>query len=121
MLVGFIMLGEHAGSYRISTLTAEALPGGWYLATAVVLILVGALSKSAVLPFQSWLPVAMAAPTPVSAYLHAAAMVKAGVYLLGLLAPVLAAAGPWRPVVTVAGVATMLWRVGGTAADGLKC
>ncbi|RKN49219.1 Na+/H+ antiporter subunit A [Micromonospora endolithica] len=114
MLVGFIMLGEQAGSYRWSTLTTERLPGGAYLVTAVLLILAGALSKSAVLPFQSWLPVAMAAPTPVSAYLHAAAMVKAGVYLLGLLAPVLAAVGPWRPVVTVAGLATML--IGGWAA-----
>ncbi|MGN9809691.1 Na+/H+ antiporter subunit A [Micromonospora sp. BQ11] len=114
MLVGFIMLGEHAGTYRWSAIAERPLPGGAYLVTAVVLILAGALSKSAVLPFQSWLPVAMAAPTPVSAYLHAAAMVKAGVYLLGLLAPALAAVGPWRPVVTVAGLAGLL--VGGWAA-----
>ncbi|MGC4769492.1 Na+/H+ antiporter subunit A [Micromonospora sp. DT44] len=108
MLVGFILLGEHAGSYRWSEIAAHPLPGGGYLVTAVLLILAGALSKSAVLPFSSWLPVAMAAPTPVSAYLHAAAMVKAGVYLVGLLAPVLATVGPWRPVVLIAGVATML-------------
>ncbi|WP_435205911.1 Na+/H+ antiporter subunit A [Micromonospora sp. bgisy143] len=108
MLVGFILLGEHAGSYRWSEIATHPLPAGGYLATAVLLILAGALSKSAVLPFSSWLPVAMAAPTPVSAYLHAAAMVKAGVYLVGLLAPVLATVGPWRPVVQVAGVATML-------------
>ncbi|MGC5329423.1 Na+/H+ antiporter subunit A [Micromonospora sp. DT62] len=114
MLVGFIMLGGHAGTYRWSEITAAPLPGGAYLVAAVVLILTGALSKSAVLPFSSWLPVAMAAPTPVSAYLHAAAMVKAGVYLIALLAPVLAAAGPWRPVVVVAGLATML--TGGWAA-----
>ncbi|PZF99441.1 Na+/H+ antiporter subunit A [Micromonospora deserti] len=114
MLVGFIMLGEHAGSYRWSALAAGPLPGGAYLVTAVVLILVGALSKSAVLPFSSWLPVAMAAPTPVSAYLHAAAMVKAGVYLIGLLGPVLATVGPWRPVAVIAGTATML--LGGWAA-----
>ncbi|MDM4723142.1 Na+/H+ antiporter subunit A [Micromonospora sp. WMMA1363] len=114
MLVGFVMLGERAGSYRWSELPAAPLPGGAYLVTAVLLILVGALSKSAVLPFNSWLPVAMAAPTPVSAYLHAAAMVKAGVYLIGLLAPVLATTGPWRPVVTAAGLATMV--VGGWAA-----
>ena len=55
---------------------------------AVVLLLVGALSKSALVPFHFWLPGAMAAPTPVSAYLHAAAMVKAGIYLVALLAPV---------------------------------
>ncbi|WP_433537573.1 Na+/H+ antiporter subunit A [Micromonospora sp. CA-249363] len=108
MLVGFILLGEHAGSYRWSEIAAHPLPGGGYLVTAVLLILAGALSKSAVLPFSSWLPVAMAAPTPVSAYLHAAAMVKAGVYLVGLLAPVLAPVGPWRPLVQVAGVATMI-------------
>ncbi|MCM0675975.1 Na+/H+ antiporter subunit A [Micromonospora phytophila] len=114
MLVGFLMLGGHAGSYRWSAITAAELPGGAYLVTAVVLILVGALSKSALLPFNSWLPVAMAAPTPVSAYLHAAAMVKAGVYLIGLLAPVLATVGPWRPVVVVTGLATML--LGGWAA-----
>ncbi|PZG13176.1 Na+/H+ antiporter subunit A [Micromonospora craterilacus] len=114
MLIGFIMLGHHAGTYRWSELAERPLPGGAYLASAVLLILLGALSKSAVLPFTSWLPVAMAAPTPVSAYLHAAAMVKAGVYLLGLLAPVLAVAGPWRPVVLVAGLATMV--MGGWAA-----
>ncbi|MET7706714.1 Na+/H+ antiporter subunit A [Micromonospora sp. NPDC005413] len=108
MLVGFIMLGTHAGTYRWSEIAAQPLPGGGYLVAAVLLILAGALSKSAVLPFSSWLPAAMAAPTPVSAYLHAAAMVKAGVYLIGLLAPVLATVGPWRPVVQVGGVATML-------------
>ncbi|TCB96248.1 Na+/H+ antiporter subunit A [Micromonospora zingiberis] len=108
MLVGFIMLGHHAGTYRWSELAERPLPGGTYLVVAVLLILLGALSKSALLPFTSWLPVAMAAPTPVSAYLHAAAMVKAGIYLLGLLAPVLAVVGPWRPVVLVAGLATMV-------------
>ncbi|MEU8298358.1 Na+/H+ antiporter subunit A [Micromonospora sp. NPDC048909] len=114
MLVGFIMIGEHAGTYRWSEIAARPLPGGGYLVAAVLLVLVGALSKSAVLPFSSWLPVAMAAPTPVSAYLHAAAMVKAGVYLIGLLAPMLATVGPWRPVVVVAGLASML--AGGWAA-----
>ncbi|MEV2240559.1 Na+/H+ antiporter subunit A [Micromonospora sp. NPDC049891] len=114
MLIGFIMLGHHAGTYRWSEVAQQPLPGGAYLVVAALLILLGALSKSAVLPFTSWLPVAMAAPTPVSAYLHAAAMVKAGVYLLGLLAPVLAVVGPWRPVVVIAGLATML--VGGWAA-----
>ncbi|MFC0508627.1 Na+/H+ antiporter subunit A [Micromonospora costi] len=114
MLVGFILLGEHAGTYRWSEIAARPLDGGGHLVAAVLLILIGALSKSAVLPFSSWLPVAMAAPTPVSAYLHAAAMVKAGVYLIGLLAPALATVGPWRPVVLVAGLATMI--VGGWAA-----
>ncbi|MFC4145391.1 Na+/H+ antiporter subunit A [Micromonospora mangrovi] len=114
MLVGLLLLGRHAGGYRWSAIAAAPLPGGRYLAVAVLLILAGALAKSAVLPFSSWLPVAMAAPTPVSAYLHAAAMVKAGVYLVGLLAPALAVAGPWRPVTVVAGLATLV--AGGWAA-----
>ncbi|MCA2218866.1 Na+/H+ antiporter subunit A [Jidongwangia harbinensis] len=108
MLVGIIMLGEHADSYRWSQV-ASALPDGGYLAVAVVLLLLGALSKSAIFPFSFWLPAAMAAPTPVSAYLHAAAMVKAGVFLVGLLGPVLAGVAPWRPVVLVAGIVTMLF------------
>jgi multicomponent Na+:H+ antiporter subunit A len=108
MLVGIIMLGEHAGSYRWSQVTS-ALPDGGYLAVAVVLLLLGALSKSAIFPFSFWLPAAMAAPTPVSAYLHAAAMVKAGVFLVGLLGPALADAASWRPVVLIAGTVTMLF------------
>ena len=108
MLVGFLLLGHHAGSYRWSVVAAAPLPGGGYLATAVLLVLAGALAKSAVFPFNAWLPVAMAAPTPVSAYLHAAAMVKAGIFLIGLLGPTLAPAGPWRPVTVVAGLVTLV-------------
>ncbi|MGC5017763.1 Na+/H+ antiporter subunit A [Micromonospora sp. DT47] len=114
MLVGFLILGGHAGTYRWSEIAGGPLPGGGTLVAAVLLILTGALAKSAIVPFNSWLPVAMAAPTPVSAYLHAAAMVKAGVYLIGLLAPVLADAGPWRPVVLTLGLVTMI--AGGWAA-----
>lgn len=108
MLVGIIMLGEHAGSYQWSQVEL-APPHGGYLAVAVVLLLLGALSKSAIFPFSFWLPKAMAAPTPVSAYLHAAAMVKAGVFLVGLLGPVFADAVTWRPLVLVAGTVTMLF------------
>ncbi|MFE9693173.1 Na+/H+ antiporter subunit A [Micromonospora sp. NPDC005806] len=114
MLVGFLLLGHHAGGYRWSLITAGPPPGGGYLVVAVLLILTGALAKSAVFPFSSWLPVAMAAPTPVSAYLHAAAMVKAGVFLIGLLGPALAPAGPWRAVTAVAGLVTLV--AGGWAA-----
>ncbi len=102
MLVGFIMLGQHAGSYRWSVVI-EALPAGPYLAVALVLILLGALSKSALFPFSFWLPSAMAAPTPVSAYLHAAAMVKAGVFLIGMLTPAVTGSLAWQPVVWVCG------------------
>ncbi|GIJ72549.1 hypothetical protein Voc01_074660 [Virgisporangium ochraceum] len=108
MLVGVIMLGQHAGSYRWSQV-ATNLPDGAYLSVAVVLLLAGALSKSAVFPFSFWLPAAMAAPTPVSAYLHAAAMVKAGVFLVGLVAPALADVASWRAVLLGAGVVTMLF------------
>ncbi|HWH01808.1 MAG TPA: Na+/H+ antiporter subunit A [Pilimelia sp.] len=113
MLAGFVMLGQHAGSYRWSQV-AQALPTGGYLTVALVLILFGALTKSAIFPFSFWLPAAMAAPTPVSAYLHAAAMVKAGVFLVALLGPAVADATPWRPVLLAAGTATML--AGGWAA-----
>ena len=74
-------------------------------------MLVGAISKSAIIPFHFWLPGAMAAPTPVSAYLHAAAMVKAGIYLIARLRPGFAAPPPWRPIVLGLGLVTML--VGG--------
>ncbi|MFE3199380.1 Na+/H+ antiporter subunit A [Embleya sp. NPDC059237] len=112
MLVGLILLGERAGTYRLSEILADP-PGGTLVTTSIVLILVGALAKSAIVPFGSWLPAAMAAPTPVSAYLHAAAMVKAGVYLIARLAPGFAELAPWRPIVLITGCATLLlagWR-----------
>lgn len=113
MLVGFLIIGQSAGTYRISAILADPPRAGLAVSVAVVLILCGALSKSAIWPFSLWLPNAMAAPTPVSAYLHAAAMVKAGVYLVARLAPGFADVPVWRPVVIVLGAATMLlggWR-----------
>ena len=120
MLVGLIMLGHLAGTYRISAILAQAQDnaptlfsgtGGTMVSAAVVLILAGAITKSALLPFHFWLPGAMAAPTPVSAYLHAAAMVKAGIYLVARLAPGFSDTAYWQPVVLGLGLATML--VGG--------
>ncbi|KAB1159017.1 Na+/H+ antiporter subunit A [Micromonospora sp. AMSO12t] len=113
MLAGFVMLGQHAGTYRWSQIATD-LPGGGYLAVALVLILLGALSKSAIFPFSFWLPGAMAAPTPVSAYLHAAAMVKAGVFLVALMGPAVVGVTPWRPVLLAGGLITMF--LGGWAA-----
>ena len=107
MLIGVVLLVVDAGTSSISTILAEA-PTGPVVDAALVLILVGALSKSAIFPFHFWLPGAMAAPTPVSAYLHAAAMVKAGIYLIARLAPVFAIAPTWRPIVIGLGVFTML-------------
>lgn len=113
MLVGIILLGHEAGSFRLSDIAADP-PTGTAVTVAVLLILVGAVSKSALIPFHFWLPGAMAAPTPVSAYLHAAAMVKAGVYLIAVLAPVFATTPGWRPVLMTLGLLTMI--VGGLRA-----
>ncbi|MCF6509289.1 Na+/H+ antiporter subunit A [Blastococcus sp. MG754426] len=110
MLVGLIMLGETSGSYLLSEVVAD--PGsGPLLVAGTMLVIAGAVTKSAMIPFHFWLPAAMEAPTPVSAYLHAAAMVKAGIYLVARLAPGFADVPGWRPVVLGLGVATML--VGG--------
>jgi multicomponent Na+:H+ antiporter subunit A len=112
MLVGIIVLGNITGTYLLSELIADP-PTGLAASVAVVLILVGALSKSAIVPMHFWLPGAMAAPTPVSAYLHAAAMVKAGVYLIARMTPGFADTPGWRPTVVTLGLLTMLlagWR-----------
>jgi len=112
MLLGLILLAQEAGTASLSRILADP-PGGTTVAVALVLVLVGAFTKSAQVPFHPWLPAAMAAPTPVSAYLHAAAMVKAGVYLVARLAPAFATVSPWRPLVLTVGLLTMLvggWR-----------
>jgi multicomponent Na+:H+ antiporter subunit A len=110
MLVGLILIGQASGSFLLSEVVAD--PGsGTAVTVGAALVLAGAVTKSALVPFHFWLPAAMEAPTPVSAYLHAAAMVKAGVYLVARLAPGLADVPGWRAVVLGLGVATML--VGG--------
>jgi len=112
MLVGIVVLGNMSGTYLLSELIA-APPTGVAASVGVVLVLVGALSKSAIVPMHFWLPGAMAAPTPVSAYLHAAAMVKAGVYLVARMSPGFADSPPWRPTVVILGLLTMVlagWR-----------
>ncbi|MFI7446424.1 Na+/H+ antiporter subunit A [Nonomuraea sp. NPDC049714] len=111
MLAGFVAIGEAAGTYRISEIVARPPAGG--LAVPLALVLAGALAKSAIFPFSSWLPAAMAAPTPVSAYLHAAAMVKAGVYLLARLGPAFGDLVAWRAPAVLLGAVTMAlggWR-----------
>ncbi|WP_133742401.1 Na+/H+ antiporter subunit A [Actinorugispora endophytica] len=107
MLVGLIMLGEAAGTYLISELLADP-PGGPLTTVALALVLVGALSKSAILPFSLWLPSAMQAPTPVSGYLHAAAMVKAGVYLVARLTPGFGDLAVWQYTTLAFGTVTMV-------------
>jgi len=108
MLVGIVLLGDAAGSYRISELVADPPTTSTSVAWGVGLLLVGAITKSALVPFHFWLPGAMAAPTPVSAYLHAAAMVKAGVYLVARFAPGYADVPVWQVMVLVLGGLTML-------------
>lgn len=107
MLGGFVVLGQAAGTYRISEILTSP-PDGTTVAVALVLILVGAFTKSAQYPFHGWLPAAMIAPTPISAYLHSAAMVKAGIYLVARLAPAFAGVGIWRPLVVTVGLFTMI-------------
>jgi multicomponent Na+:H+ antiporter subunit A len=112
MLVGILLIGLDAGTFRITAVLADP-PAGAAITTGVVLLLIGAVSKSALFPFHFWLPGAMAAPTPVSAYLHAAAMVKAGVYLVALAAPAFAGVPGWHGLLLSLGLVTMLlggWR-----------
>ncbi|WP_299299630.1 Na+/H+ antiporter subunit A [uncultured Brachybacterium sp.] len=115
MLVGLLMVASQAGSMRLSVIVGDPMweQAGPSLVTAMVLILAGATSKSALLPTHFWLPGAMAAPTPVSAYLHAAAMVKAGIYLILRMAPALTHLEVVTMILAAVGAATMLvggWR-----------
>ncbi|MGV9195433.1 Na+/H+ antiporter subunit A [Microbacterium sp. MC2] len=111
MLIGIVIFVAAFGTSSMTEIFAAWAAGGGddpLIAVAVVMILVGALSKSAIFPFHFWLPGAMTAPTPVSAYLHAAAMVKAGIYLIARFAPAFADIEPWRPIVLSLGAFTML-------------
>ncbi|MBA9001672.1 Na+/H+ antiporter subunit A [Thermomonospora cellulosilytica] len=107
MLAGLIVLGQAAGTFTISVLLADP-PRGGAVELALVLILLGAFAKSAQMPLHSWLPAAMVAPSPVSAYLHAAAMVQAGVYLVARLAPGFAETAVWRPLVIAVGLVSLV-------------
>lgn len=110
MIAGMLILGEIAGSYKLTDILAagEAIRASdWYL-PALILILLGAFTKSAQFPFHFWLPHAMAAPTPVSAYLHSATMVKAGVFLMARMWPALAGTEAWFYIVTTTGLVTMV-------------
>ncbi|MBD8685948.1 MULTISPECIES: monovalent cation/H+ antiporter subunit A [unclassified Rhizobium] len=110
LLAGFLILGHMAGSYDLDDILAKGseIRAHALYVPALVLILIGALTKSAQFPFHFWLPNAMAAPTPVSAYLHSATMVKAGVFLLVRLWPVLAGTQEWFWLLGFAGITTLL-------------
>ncbi|TGO06731.1 Na+/H+ antiporter subunit A [Serinibacter arcticus] len=109
MLGGIIVLGQvDGGSYSLHELVTATPEMTTLTSVAIICVLVGAVSKSALIPFHFWLPAAMAAPTPVSAYLHAAAMVKAGVYLVARLAPGFSTWASWEWPLLVLASGTML-------------
>ena len=110
LLAGLVLLSHVAGTSTISDLITQGdviREDGLYGAI-LILVLLGAFTKSAQFPFHFWLPGAMAAPTPVSAYLHSATMVKAGIYLLARLTPVLGGTETWQIALTGVGSVTMV-------------
>jgi multicomponent Na+:H+ antiporter subunit A len=110
MLAGILVIGSIAGGYSLDTwiTQAEEIKQSNLYRTGLILILLGVFTKSAQFPFHFWLPGAMQAPTPVSSYLHSATMVKAGVFLLARLNPILGGTQEWTYIIPLAGVITML-------------
>jgi len=111
LLAGVLLLGQVVGSFELTAVLAagDTVRAHPLYETILLLVLLGAFTKSAQFPFHFWLPHAMAAPTPVSAYLHSATMVKAGVFLLGRLFPTLAGTELWFYAVSGVGLATQLF------------
>ena len=110
LLAGILLLGHVVGSYNLDEVLAHTIQvreSGYYPAI-LVLVLLGAFTKSAQFPFHFWLPHAMAAPTPVSAYLHSATMVKAGIFLMARFYPLLSGTDMWFLIVSLTGLATLL-------------
>ncbi|MBW4706636.1 monovalent cation/H+ antiporter subunit A [Roseobacter sp. YSTF-M11] len=110
MIGGMLILGQIAGSYDLSVIlqNRDLIQADPLYVPALILILLGCFTKSAQFPFHFWLPHAMAAPTPVSAYLHSATMVKAGIFLMARMWPVLSGTPEWFMIVTTAGLVTMV-------------
>jgi multicomponent K+:H+ antiporter subunit A len=110
LLAGVLLIGHVVGSYDLERVFAarDAIQASPLYLPILLLFLLGAFTKSAQFPFHFWLPRAMAAPTPVSAYLHSATMVKAGVFLLARMYPVLGGSESWFWIVSTAGMATLL-------------
>jgi len=110
LLAGILLLGNMAGSFQLSDILSqgEALKQHSLYPLMLSLVLLGAFTKSAQAPFHLWLPHAMAAPTPVSAYLHSATMVKAGLFLMARLHPALGDTELWFALITVTGMVTLM-------------
>lgn len=110
MIAGMLILGQIVGSYDLSVIlqNRDLIQADPLYVPALILILLGCFTKSAQFPFHFWLPHAMAAPTPVSAYLHSATMVKAGIFLMARMWPVLSGTPEWFMIVTTAGLVTMV-------------
>ena len=110
MIGGMLILGQIVGSYDLSVIlqSRDLIQADPLYVPALILILLGCFTKSAQFPFHFWLPHAMAAPTPVSAYLHSATMVKAGIFLMARMWPVLSGTPEWFMIVTSAGLVTMV-------------
>jgi multicomponent Na+:H+ antiporter subunit A len=119
LLAAAVLIGQAGGSVSLSALLANgtSLTGHPMYGSVVALVLLAAFTKSAQFPFHFWLPNAMQAPTPVSAYLHSATMVKAGVYLIARMTPLLGGSPLWTGVITLAGAVTM---VGGAYRSALE-
>jgi NADH:ubiquinone oxidoreductase subunit 5 (subunit L)/multisubunit Na+/H+ antiporter MnhA subunit/multisubunit Na+/H+ antiporter MnhB subunit len=108
LLAGLVILGAAAGSFELAAILSAQLQGHPWYAGMTILIALGCLTKSAQWPFHFWLPAGMTAPTPASAFLHSATMVKAGVFLLARLYPVLGDTALWTWGLSAVGLTTML-------------
>ena len=110
MIGGMLILGQIVGSHDLSVIlqNRDLIQADPLYVPALILILLGCFTKSAQFPFHFWLPHAMAAPTPVSAYLHSATMVKAGIFVMARMWPVLSGTPEWVMIVTGAGLVTMV-------------
>ena len=123
LLAGFILLNLASGTWLLSEMVASAgsIQGHATYPAIFILVLLGAFTKSAQFPFHFWLPNAMAAPTPVSAYLHSATMVKAGVYLLAVMLPVLGGTTVWQiTLCSIGGITLLIAGLGGLQQSDLK-
>lgn len=111
MLAGFLMIYAMTGTFSVREILAQVneMQTHELFLPAMLLVLLGAFTKSAQFPFHIWLPDAMEAPTPVSAYLHSATMVKAGIYLVARMTPIFGGHEVWFWTISLAGIVTLFW------------